>query len=52
MVDPTGTYSFTFDNLGRLTGTTTQYTFLARSFTTSYTYDARVVKKFERLEIA
>ena len=40
VVDPTGTYSFTFDNMGRLTGTTTAYAFLtARNFTTSYTYD-------------
>jgi len=39
VTDPTGTYSFTFDNMGRLTGTTTQYTFLARNFTTSYSYD-------------
>jgi YD repeat-containing protein len=39
--DPTGTYSFTFDNLGRLTGTTTQYAFLTgRTFTTAYAYDA------------
>ncbi len=37
--DPTGTYSFTFDNMGRLTGTTTSYTFLTRNFTTSYAYD-------------
>jgi len=37
--DPTGTYQFTFDNMGRLTGTTTSYTFLTRNFTTSYTYD-------------
>jgi len=37
--DPTGTYSFTFDNMGRLTGTTTSYTFLARNFTASYAYD-------------
>src|SRR5579883_1001148 len=38
--DPTGTYSFTFDNMGRLIGTTTSYTFLpGRNFTTSYTYD-------------
>ena len=37
--DPTGTYSFTFDNIGRLTGTTTSYTFLTRNFTTSYAYD-------------
>ena len=39
VTDPTGTYSFTFDNLGRLTGTTTQYAFLGRNFTTSYSYD-------------
>jgi RHS repeat-associated protein len=39
--DPTGTYSFTFDNMGRLTGTTTGYSFLtSRTFTTSYAYDA------------
>jgi RHS repeat-associated protein len=41
VTDPTGTYSFTFDNMGRLSGTTTQYTFLTgRSFTTAYAYDA------------
>lgn len=39
--DPTGTYSFTFDNMGRLTGTTTSYSFLTtRIFATSYSYDA------------
>src|SRR5579883_750901 len=38
--DPTGTYSFTFDNMERLIGTATSYTFLpGRHFTTSYTYD-------------
>ena len=38
--DPTGTYQFTFDNMGRLTGTTTSYAFLTgRNFTTSYGYD-------------
>lgn len=38
--DPTGTYSFTFDNMGRLTGTTTSYSFLTgRNFTTGYGYD-------------
>ena len=26
--DPTGTYGFAYDNMGRLIGTTTQYTFL------------------------
>ena len=40
VTDPTGTYSFTFDNMGRLTGTTTNYSFLtSRSFTTAYAYD-------------
>ena len=37
--DPTGTYSFTFDNMGRLKNTTTSYSFLTRNFTTSYGYD-------------
>jgi RHS repeat-associated protein len=41
VVDPTGTYSFTFDNMGRLTATTTSYSFLtSRTFTTAYSYDA------------
>jgi len=41
VADPTGTYSFTFDNMGRLTGTTTAYSFLTgRTFTMSYAYDA------------
>lgn len=40
VADSTGTYQFTFDNMGRLTGTTTNYNFLTtRSFTTSYSYD-------------
>jgi RHS repeat-associated protein len=39
--DPTGTYQFTFDNMGRLTQATTQYTFLTgRNFTAGYSYDA------------
>jgi RHS repeat-associated protein len=39
--DPTGTYAFAYDNMGRLIGTTTSYSFLtSRNFTTSYTYDA------------
>src|SRR5262249_40502682 len=39
--DPTGTYQFAYDNMGRLIGTTTNYSFLtSRSFTTSYNYDA------------
>ncbi|HEY1471032.1 MAG TPA: RHS repeat-associated core domain-containing protein [Candidatus Acidoferrum sp.] len=41
VTDPTGTYQFTFDNMGRLTGTTTSCAFLGgRNFTTSYSYDA------------
>jgi RHS repeat-associated protein len=41
VTDPTGTYQFTFDNMGRLAGTSTQYAFLtSRTFTTSYVYDA------------
>jgi RHS repeat-associated protein len=41
VADPTGTYQFTFDNMGRLTNTTTSYAFLTgRNFTTSYGYDA------------
>jgi RHS repeat-associated protein len=41
VTDPTGTYQFTFDNMGRLSGTTTSYAFLTgRNFTTSYGYDA------------
>ncbi len=39
--DPTGTYQFTFDNMGRLKSTTTNYTFLTgRSFGNAYTYDS------------
>jgi YD repeat-containing protein len=39
--DPTGTYTFGYDNLGRLTQTTTNYSFLAsRTLTVNYTYDA------------
>jgi RHS repeat-associated protein len=41
VTDPTGTYQFTFDNMGRLTAASTSYTFLtARNFTTGYSYDA------------
>ncbi len=41
VTDPTGTYQFTFDNMGRLTQATTSYTFLTgRNFTASYSYDA------------
>lgn len=38
--DPTGTYSFSYDNMGRLTGTSTQYSFLTGTFTNAYSYDA------------
>jgi RHS repeat-associated protein len=41
VVDPTGTYGFAYDNMGRVIGTTTQYTFLPFvTETNSYTYDA------------
>ena len=40
VVDPTFSYSFAYDNMGRLIGTTTSYSFLTgRNFTTAYTYD-------------
>jgi RHS repeat-associated protein len=39
--DPTGTYALAYDNMGRLIGTTTNYSFVpSRPFTTSYAYDA------------
>jgi hypothetical protein len=39
--DPTGSYGFTYDNMRRLIGTTTQYTFLPDTpLTNSYSYDA------------
>ena len=39
--DPTGTYAFAYDNIGRLIGTTTNYSFLTgTTFTNVYTYDA------------
>jgi RHS repeat-associated protein len=38
--DPTGTYGFSYDNMGRLTGTSTQYSFLTGMFTNAYSYDA------------
>jgi len=44
VTDPTGTYGFAYDNMGRLIGTTTQYSFLpgtpAPTFSNSYAYDA------------
>ncbi len=39
-VDPSGTYAFGYDNLGRLVGTTTNYSFLPRTLTMAYSYDA------------
>jgi RHS repeat-associated protein len=40
VTDPTGIYGFAYDNMGRLIGTTTQYTFIpGRTFTLNYTYD-------------
>ena len=41
VIDSAGTYIFSFDNMGRLTGASVNYTFLtARTFTTGYGYDA------------
>jgi YD repeat-containing protein len=41
VTDPTGVYGFAYDNMGRLIGTTTQYTFLPGfNFPNTYTYDA------------
>jgi RHS repeat-associated protein len=42
VTDPTGTYAMAYDNMGRLIGTTTQYSFLpgAPTFSNSYAYDA------------
>jgi RHS repeat-associated protein len=40
VTDPTGTYNFTYDNMARLTGTSTAYSFLSGTFTNAYTYDA------------
>ena len=39
--DPTGSYGFAYDNMGRLIGTTTQYAWLPTlNFQNTYTYDA------------
>ncbi|MGH9688617.1 MAG: RHS repeat-associated core domain-containing protein [Candidatus Acidiferrales bacterium] len=41
MNDPTGTYAFAYDNMGRIIGTTTTYSFMPNiPFTNSYSYDA------------
>ena len=39
--DPTGTYGFSYDNMGRLIGTSTQYSYLPGfNFQNAYSYDA------------
>ena len=39
--DPSGSYGFAYDNVGRLIGTTTQYSFLPGvTYTNAYGYDA------------
>jgi RHS repeat-associated protein len=44
--DPTGTYGFAYDNMGRLIGTTTQYSFLPGfNFQNGYSYDAASNRK-------
>ncbi len=41
VTDPTGTYGMAYDNMGRLLGTTTQYSFLpGHTYSNSYAYDA------------
>jgi RHS repeat-associated protein len=41
VTDPTGSYGFAYDNMGRLVGTSTQYAFLpGQTYTNAYTYDA------------
>ena len=60
--DPTGTYGFSYDNMGRLIGTSTQYSFLTGTFTNAYTYVTRTedvktaldkaVETFGRLDFA
>jgi RHS repeat-associated protein len=46
VTDPTGTYATAYDNMGRLIGTTTTYSFLpAAPFTNSYSYDANSNRK-------
>ena len=40
VTDPTGTYGFAYDSMGRLVGTTTQYGFVTGTYTNAYTYDA------------
>ena len=38
--DPTGSYGFAYDNMGRLIGTTTNYTFVTGTYSNAYSYDA------------
>src|SRR5438270_3491892 len=46
VTDPTGTYGFAYDNMGRLIGTTTQYSFPPGfNYQNSYTYDAASNRK-------
>jgi YD repeat-containing protein len=41
VTDPTGTYSFTYDNMGRLTAGTVNYAFFSgQNWNTAYAYDA------------
>jgi RHS repeat-associated protein len=41
----TGTYTFTYDNMNRLKQTQTAYTFVPRTLTVNYTYDAASNRK-------
>jgi len=46
VTDPSGTYGFSYDNMGRLTGITVQYSFLSgTTFTNAYSYDAASNRK-------
>jgi RHS repeat-associated protein len=46
VTDPTGTYAMAYDNMGRLIGTTTTYSFLPGvPLTNSYVYDANSNRK-------
>jgi len=41
VTDPTGTYLFAYDNMGRLTQTSTTYSFISgKTFTVGYAWDA------------
>ncbi len=44
--DPTGVYGFSYDNMGRLIGTSAQYSFLpGHTYTNAYTFDANSNRK-------